>query len=407
MALFPPIRARDHTHGGTVGDVPPLDSAGWPEVDFRDGAKIKIIAHQDHLAKKSSMVRLKASVQRALQRIEHARHVDLEHRKATTEEPSDCTRSSSRQQICSGACSCHLDTGQNSERIEVARQTMDHCIAVFSSLSGMLSIIKSGYERAFEQLGRQLATVNEYLNHLSTMDDIHARAIRGQEACNKKMVAKLNQMTMMSVNSNDTVQAQLEVVLARRQVKAKKRAELSNDLKIVMRALESSEEAYKFRVVGFDKTGMDAKLAAIETQRVLRLEEIKAVRDHFRETKKNQANYLQSILAEKREKEELIEDLDARERILEPREANLTEQIADLMQKRSIRRMVVVMRSHNTTQCRLVLWRWGDNLKADRIAEQGRIASIARLVRKSVRVNQVVSAFKELEADSGNGSLDS
>ena len=41
------------------------------------------------------------------------------------------------------------------------------------------------------------------------------------------------------------------------------------------------------------------------------------------------------------------------------------------------------------------------------VAEQGRIASIARLVRKSVRVNQVVSAFKELEVDSGNGSLDS
>ena len=74
------------------------------------------------------------------------------------------------------------------------------------------------------------------------MDDIHARDIRGQEASNKKMVAKLNQMTLMSVNSNDTVQAQLEIVLARRQVQAKKREELSNDLKIVIRALESSEE---------------------------------------------------------------------------------------------------------------------------------------------------------------------
>ena len=64
---------------------------------------------------------------------------------------------------------------------------------------------------------------------------------------------------------------------------------------------------------------------------------------------------------------ELTEDLEARERILELREANLTEEIAHLMRKRSILRMVVVMRSHNDMQCRFVLWKWGDNHKADRI----------------------------------------
>jgi len=266
---------------------------------------------------RSEFARLEASVDRALQRIEQAR------RKA--EQP-----------------------GSQDERIEVARSTLDKCITVFAPLRGALSMVKAGYERAFEQQQRQLAGVNEHHNQLSTMRDVIAKDTRQSEAANKQAFAHVSKMQQFceGSDSGQTLDAQLSSALTSQQQRSVKKNSLIEDMKLAARALEAADQDFKTRYTDYNRVDLGAKRAHIEAQCSLTLEEIRMVRADMVSNKTQQDKY-NSI---KFEKQLVIDELDTKLRQLQPQNEALTSKVKQLEQLQALRKMVrysgdVVIRS--------------------------------------------------------------
>lgn len=274
---------------------------------------------------------------------------------------------------------------KSEEAFEVAHGLFNYVIKNYRSKGQVLSAIKTSFERAFVELERDLARVDEHSSQLAIIKPTLSRKIQEQDMMNRQIANRLTEFQESSKVENLSIEAQLEASKESRKQTNLTKIQTAKDIQLINKALAAQDEALKEKRLCNARVTLMQQVQEAEAKAALLMSEVKMVMEDLRF---NQGQQEKLAVHQKTQRDELSR-LNSQLDFLAPRERLLCDEVRQLMRNRSIQKIVsrtTDEKARSINHRRQLIGQWADRVEwsqaLDAMASGGGLGDIASYVKR-------------------------